>query len=56
VKHDHGFSPSPFQGYCTLACWKPLIRKRAKVGDSVLSTSPKSDDLRDARGHEADRC
>ncbi|MBN2878495.1 MAG: hypothetical protein JXN65_02585 [Clostridia bacterium] len=29
VKHDSGFAPNPFGGYCTLACCKPKIRKTA---------------------------
>jgi hypothetical protein len=33
VKHDGGFAPNPFHGFCTLACCKPKIRKGAKEGD-----------------------
>ena len=36
VRHDFGFAPNPYHGYCTLACCKPLIRKTAKVGDWIL--------------------
>jgi len=38
VKHDDGFAPNPFWGYCTLACCKPKIRKSAQVGDWVVGT------------------
>lgn len=38
VKHDNGFAPNPFWGYCTLACCKPKIRKSADVGDWIMGT------------------
>ncbi|MDP2905603.1 MAG: hypothetical protein Q8O22_04810 [Candidatus Omnitrophota bacterium] len=38
VKHDTGFAPNAFWGYCTLACCKPKIRKLATVGDWVVGT------------------
>ena len=39
VRHDHGFAPNPYWGYCTMACCKPNIRKGAEVGDWVVGTS-----------------
>jgi hypothetical protein len=36
VRYDSGFAPNPFYGYCTLATCKPIIRKKAKVGDWVV--------------------
>ena len=36
VRHDSGFAPNPYHGYCTLACCKPLIRKYARPGDWIL--------------------
>ncbi len=42
VKHDTGFSPNPFWGYCTLADCKPVIRRIAEVGDWIVGLSPKS--------------
>jgi hypothetical protein len=43
VKHDTGFSPNPFHGYCTLACCKPAIRRTAGKGDWIVGlTSKKS--------------
>lgn len=42
VKHDTGFSPNPFWGYCTLADCKPAIRRTARVGDWVVGLSPKA--------------
>jgi hypothetical protein len=41
IKHDTGFSPNPFHGYCTLACCKPVIRRTAKKGDWVVGLTPK---------------
>ena len=41
VKHDHGFAPNPFHGFCTLACCKPDIRRTADEGDYVIGLSPK---------------
>tara|TARA_R110002049_G_scaffold84688_1_gene215529 strand:- start:206 stop:811 length:606 start_codon:yes stop_codon:yes gene_type:complete len=38
VRWDHGFAPNPFHGICTLATCKPLIRRKAKIGDWVLGT------------------
>jgi hypothetical protein len=42
VKHDNGFSPNPFFGYCTLACCKPEIRRRAEAGDWIIGLAPKA--------------
>ncbi len=36
VDRDFGFAPNPFHGYCTLATCKPLIRRKAEVGDWVI--------------------
>ena len=44
VKHDTGFSPNPFWGYCTLADCKPVIRRTANIGDWIVGLSPKSED------------
>ncbi|MFN4281419.1 MAG: hypothetical protein ACK4NA_02125 [Alphaproteobacteria bacterium] len=38
VEHDLGFAPNPFHGFCTLACCKPEIRKKAKEGDYIIGT------------------
>ncbi len=48
IKHDTGFAPNPFFGFCTLACCKPSIRR--VIGRSfdpsrsiwVVGISPKS--------------
>ncbi len=42
VKHDTGFSPNPFWGYCTLSCCKPAIRRTANPGDWIVGLSSKS--------------
>ncbi len=36
VRHDYGFAPNPFFGFCTLATCKPLIRAGAQVGDYIV--------------------
>lgn len=36
LKHDSGFAPNPFYGFCTLATCKPEIRKQAEVGDWIV--------------------
>lgn len=48
VEHDLGFAPNPFHGVCSLACCKPRIRKRAKVGEYVLGVGGARPKL---RGH-----
>jgi putative DNA base modification enzyme with NMAD domain len=48
IEHDLGFAPNPFHGVCTLACCKPRIRKKARVGDYVLGTGAVKPKL---RGH-----
>jgi hypothetical protein len=43
VKHDTGFAPNPFFGYCTLACCKPEIREAAQKNDWIVGLTPKAD-------------
>lgn len=38
ITRDYGFAPNPFGPYCTLACCKPHIRKKAVVGDWIIGT------------------
>lgn len=38
LKHDTGFAPNPYHGFCTLACCKPRIRERAEIGDWIIGT------------------
>ena len=38
ITRDYGFAPNPFGGYCSLACCKPRIRKKAIVGDWIIGT------------------
>ena len=40
LPHDSGFAPNPNNGYCTLACCKPRIRKSAKQTDWVVGITP----------------
>jgi hypothetical protein len=39
VKTDSGFSPNPFGGVCSLACSKPIIRNKARIGDWIIGTT-----------------
>jgi hypothetical protein len=41
VKEDTGFAPNPFHGYCTVACCKAPIRKKAKEGDWIVGLTSK---------------
>ena len=41
LKHDSGFAPNPFHGWCTLACCKPTIRRKARPGDWVVGITPR---------------
>jgi hypothetical protein len=43
LAHDGGFSPNPFHGWCTLACCKPKIRKKAQPGDWVVGLTRRRD-------------
>lgn len=36
VARDFGFAPNPFHGVCTLATCKPMIRRKAKIGDWII--------------------
>lgn len=38
VARDFGFAPNPFYNFCTLATCKPVIRKKAEVGDWIIGT------------------
>lgn len=42
VKHDIGFAPNPFHGYCTLGTCKQQIRRVARVADLVIGTGSAS--------------
>ena len=45
IIRDYGFAPNPFFGYCTLACCKPHIRKKAEVGDWIIGTGANANNL-----------
>ena len=38
---DSGFAPNPFDGFCSLACCKPIIRRTAITGDWIIGTGSK---------------
>ena len=42
IARDYGFAPNPFYGFCTLACCKSQIRKKAKKGDWVIGLGSKA--------------
>jgi hypothetical protein len=41
LAHDKGFAPHVADGLCSLACCKPITRKKAEIGDWVMGTLPK---------------
>jgi hypothetical protein len=43
VRVDNGVAPNPFHGTCTLACCKPVIRRRDAVGDLVVGLSARGE-------------
>jgi hypothetical protein len=45
ITRDYGFAPNPFFGYCTLACCKPHIRKKADIGDWIIGTGAVENNL-----------
>lgn len=45
ITRDFGFAPNPFGKYCTLACCKPHIRKKALLGDWIIGTGAQENNL-----------
>ncbi|HYE44713.1 MAG TPA: hypothetical protein VEA44_02965 [Caulobacter sp.] len=45
IDHDLGFAPNPFHGICTLAACKPQIRKYAEVGDLIIGTGSRPNNI-----------
>ena len=45
IIRDYGFAPNPFFGFCTLACCKPHIRKKALVDDWIIGTGASGNNL-----------
>lgn len=45
ITRDYGFAPNPFGEFCTLACCKPNVRKKANVGDWIIGTGAKANGL-----------
>lgn len=39
IAHDGGFAPNPFHGVLTLNCFKPDIRRTARVEDGVAANT-----------------
>jgi hypothetical protein len=38
IDRDYGFAPNPFYGVCSLGTCKPVIRRKASIGDWVVGT------------------
>jgi hypothetical protein len=51
---DSGFAPNPFHGWCTLACCKPGIRRKAHPGDWIVGLTPRADGNRVAYAMKVD--
>lgn len=45
VARDYGFAPNPFHGTCTLGTCKPVLRRRASIGDWVVGTGSATNGL-----------
>jgi hypothetical protein len=45
IGHDFGFAPKPFHGICSLACCKPNIRKTIRLGEMVIGTGSKPNNM-----------
>ena len=45
ITRDYGFAPNPFGRYCTLACCKPHIRKKAVAEDWIIGTGSVENNL-----------
>lgn len=45
ITRDYGFAPNPFGRYCSLACCKPHVRKKAIVGDWIIGTGAVENNL-----------
>ena len=41
LARDFGFAPNPFYSICSLATCKPIIRKKAQIGDWIIGTGSK---------------
>jgi hypothetical protein len=46
IARDYGFAPNPFYSYCTLATCKPIIRKKAQIGDWIIGTGSVAKNLK----------
>ena len=44
VRQDRGGSPNPFNGWCSLAVCKPMIRRTARVGDWIIGLRSRVND------------
>ena len=47
LRYDDGAAPNPFWGTCTLAICKPVIRRKAEVGDWIVGTGSKNSPIGD---------
>lgn len=49
---DDGAAPNPFWGLCTLTICKPVIRRKAQIGDWVIGTGSKNTKLKDGKSYD----
>ncbi|MCL2443265.1 MAG: hypothetical protein FWD13_07345 [Treponema sp.] len=52
LKIDDGAAPNPFGGLCTLTICKPIIRRKAKIGDWVIGTGSKNAMFSNGKKHD----
>lgn len=50
IPNDSGAAPNPFWGICTLAICKPVIRRKAEVGDWIVGTGSSNSPIGDLSG------
>jgi hypothetical protein len=50
VAHDSGTAPNPFWGVCTLVICKPVIRRKAEIGNWIVGTGSVNSPVGDMSG------
>lgn len=50
IPFDDGAAPNPFWGTCTLVICKPVIRRKAEVGDWIIGTGSVNSPIEDISG------
>lgn len=52
IRIDDGAAPNPFWDVCTLTICKPVIRRKANIGDWIIGTGSKHTKLADGSKHD----